>query len=191
MEEKIIPLYHLEDAPDLTGGVIEEAREQIGSQAGSTAGQPIVLLDMNNDGAKQWSRITGANIGRRIAIVLDNKVHMAPFIREKIINGGTQIEGFADMNEAKDIAIESNKFKENFTGEIIWVVGDEWHAGNLSYHLKSKPKWYSYSGAFVDRSAENFIQTIGKNGFIIVNGECPHGVSFEVKGNKICMSGNK
>ena len=105
VEEKIIPLYHLEDAPDLTGGVIEEAREQIGSQAGSTAGQPIVLLDMNNDGAKQWSRITGANIGRRIAIVLDKKVHMAPFIREKIMQGGTQIEGFADMNEAKDIAI--------------------------------------------------------------------------------------
>jgi preprotein translocase subunit SecD len=105
MEEKIIPLYHLEDAPDLTGGVIEEAREQIGSQAGSTAGQPIVLLDMNNDGAKQWSRITGANVGKRIAIVLDQKVHMAPFIREKIINGGTQIEGFADINEAKDIAI--------------------------------------------------------------------------------------
>ena len=105
VEEKIIPLYHLEDTPDLTGGVIEEAREQIGSQAGSTAGQPIVLLDMNNDGAKQWSRITGANIGRRIAIVLDKKVHMAPFIREKIMQGGTQIEGFADMNEAKDIAI--------------------------------------------------------------------------------------
>jgi len=105
VEEKIIPLYHLEDAPDLTGGVIEEAREQIGSQAGSTAGQPIVLLDMNNEGAKQWSRITGANVGKRIAIVLDQKVHMAPFIREKIINGGTQIEGFADINEAKDIAI--------------------------------------------------------------------------------------
>ena len=105
VEEKITPLYHLENAPDLTGGVIEEAREQIGSQAGSTAGQPIVLLDMNNDGAKQWSRITGANVGKRIAIVLDQKVHMAPFIREKIINGGTQIEGFADINEAKDIAI--------------------------------------------------------------------------------------
>ena len=104
-EEKIVPLYHLESAPELTGGVIEEAREQIGSQAGTSAGQPVVLLDMNNDGAKQWSRITGANIGRRVAIVLDNKVHMAPFIREKIIDGGTQIEGFADMNEAKDIAI--------------------------------------------------------------------------------------
>ena len=103
--ENIYPLYHLEKEPELTGGVIEEAKEQIGSQAGTTAGQPIVLLDMNNDGAKQWSRVTGANIGRRIAIVLDDKVHMAPAIREKIMQGGTQIEGFADMNEAKDIAI--------------------------------------------------------------------------------------
>jgi len=105
IEEKIIPLYHLENAPELTGGVIEEARHQIGSQAGSSAGQPVVLLDMNSDGSKQWSRVTGANIGRRIAIVLDQKVHMAPSIREKIISGGTQIEGFADLNEAKDIAI--------------------------------------------------------------------------------------
>jgi len=60
---------------------------------------------MNNEGSKQWARITGANIGRRIAIVLDKKVHMAPSIREKISQGGTQIEGFADISEAKDIAI--------------------------------------------------------------------------------------
>ena len=60
---------------------------------------------MNSDGAKQWGRITGANVGRRIAIVLDGKVHMAPNIREKISGGGTRIEGFADINEAKDIAI--------------------------------------------------------------------------------------
>ena len=92
----------------------------------------------------------------------------------------------------KEIAeVVQEKWEANFTNTIDSVIGDEWHAGNLSYHLKSKPKWYSYSGAFVDRSAENFIQTIGKNGFIIVNGECPHGVSFEVKCNKICMSGNK
>jgi len=92
----------------------------------------------------------------------------------------------------KEIAkVVQEKWEDNFTNTINSVIGDEWHAGNLSYHLKSKPKWYSYSGAFIDRSAENFIQTIGKNGFIIVNGECPHGVSFEVKDNKICMSGNK
>ena len=60
---------------------------------------------MNSEGAKTWSRVTGANIGERIAIVLDGKVHMAPNIREKIPGGRTQIEGFEDMNEAKDIAI--------------------------------------------------------------------------------------
>ena len=60
---------------------------------------------MNAEGSKAWSRITGSNIGERIAIVLDGKVHMAPNIREKIPGGRTQIEGFADLNEAKDIAI--------------------------------------------------------------------------------------
>ena len=60
---------------------------------------------MNSEGARTWSRITGANIGRRIAIVLDKKVHMAPSIRTKITDGGTLIEGFANMDEAKDIAI--------------------------------------------------------------------------------------
>ena len=53
---------------------------------------------MNSEGAKTWSRVTGANIGQRIAIVLDNKVHMAPNIREKIPGGRTQIEGFADID---------------------------------------------------------------------------------------------
>jgi len=104
-QENIFRLYYLEKEPELTGGVIEEANAQLGSQAGAASGQPVVLLDMNNDGTKQWARITGANIGRRIAIVLDKKVHMAPSIRGKISQGGTQIEGFADMNEAKDIAI--------------------------------------------------------------------------------------
>ena len=104
-QENIFRLYYLEKEPELTGGVVEEANAQLGSQAGAASGQPVVLLDMNNDGTKQWARITGANIGRRIAIVLDKKVHMAPSIRGKISQGGTQIEGFADMNEAKDIAI--------------------------------------------------------------------------------------
>ena len=50
---------------------------------GGSAGQSIVSLSMNNQGSRTWSRVTGANIGERIAIVLDNKVHMAPSIREK------------------------------------------------------------------------------------------------------------
>jgi preprotein translocase subunit SecD len=60
---------------------------------------------MNSEGARTWSRVTGGNIGRRVAIVLDKKVHMAPVIRSKISDGGTMIEGFANLDEAKDIAI--------------------------------------------------------------------------------------
>jgi preprotein translocase subunit SecD len=102
---KIYRLYHLENEPELTGGVISDAKESISSMGSDIAGQPVVLLDMNSDGTKQWSRITGANVNRRIAIVLDNKVHMAPNIIEKISGGSTRIQGFADLEEAKDIAI--------------------------------------------------------------------------------------
>ena len=105
LEEPLVYMYYLEHDADLTGGVIEEANATIGGQGSSAVGQPIVLLDMNSEGARTWSRITGANIGRRIAIVLDKKVHMAPSIRTKITDGGTLIEGFANMDEAKDIAI--------------------------------------------------------------------------------------
>ena len=105
IDEKLVNMYYLEKDADLTGGVIEEANATIGGQGTSAVGQSIVLLDMNSEGARTWSRITGANIGRRIAIVLDKKVHMAPSIRTKISDGGTMIEGFADMDEAKDIAI--------------------------------------------------------------------------------------
>ena len=101
----IYRLYHLEGEPELTGGVISDAKENISGTGSDIAGQPVVLVEMNSDGTKQWSRITGANINRRIAIVLDNKVHMAPNIIEKIPSGGTRIQGFADLNEAKDIAI--------------------------------------------------------------------------------------
>lgn len=103
--EKYYRLYYLEKKPELTGGIVDEARADLGSLGGGSAGQPVVSLSMNSEGSRTWSRITGANVGERIAIVLDQKVHMAPSIREKIPGGRTQIEGFADLDEAKDLAI--------------------------------------------------------------------------------------
>ncbi len=92
----------------------------------------------------------------------------------------------------KEIAnLIQEKWDNNFKNTIKSVIGDEWHAGNLSYHLKSNPKWYSHSNAFVEKSVDDFIETIGKNGFIIVNGECSHGISFIIKNNNICMHGEK
>ena len=103
--ESIYSLYLLEDQAELTGGVVEEAKANLGPQGSTSAGQPIVNLSMNSDGARKWAIVTGSNVGRQVAIVLDNKVHMAPNIREKISGGGTLIEGFASIDEAKDIAI--------------------------------------------------------------------------------------
>jgi len=103
--EKYYRLYYLENKPELTGGIVDEARADLGTLGSGSAGQPVVSLTMNSEGSRTWSRVTGANVGERIAIVLDKKVHMAPSIREKIPGGRTQIEGFANINEAQDIAI--------------------------------------------------------------------------------------
>ena len=105
LQEKMYRMFYLEGESELTGGVVEKASATIGGTGSSASGQSIVLLDMNSEGSRTWSRVTGGNIGRRVAIVLDKKVHMAPVIRSKISDGGTMIEGFANLDEAKDIAI--------------------------------------------------------------------------------------
>ena len=94
----------LVDNAELTGGVIEDAQMRL-SQSGVSAGQATVQVEMSNEGSREWARITGSNINKRIAIVLDKKVHMAPVIRSQIFGGGTVIEGMDSIQEAEDIAI--------------------------------------------------------------------------------------
>ncbi len=103
-EEEVYIVYHLANNAELTGGVIENAQVRL-SQSGVTAGQPIVQMEMSSTGSREWARITGANIKKRIAIVLDKKVHMAPVINSQIFGGATVIEGLDSVEEAEDIAI--------------------------------------------------------------------------------------
>ena len=103
-EEEVYIVYHLVNNAELTGGVIEDAQVRI-SQSGVTAGQPIVQMEMSSAGSREWARITGANIKKRIAIILDKKVHMAPVINSQIFGGSTVIEGLDSVEEAEDIAI--------------------------------------------------------------------------------------
>ncbi len=104
--ENYYELYLLKKEPELTGKYVTDAGVQIGSGSSfSSAGKPIVTLKMNSEGAKIFSHVTGANVNRRLAIVLDNRVYSAPVIRSKIPNGNAIIEGMADMQEAKDLAI--------------------------------------------------------------------------------------
>ena len=103
----------------------------------------------------------------------------------------TQSDKRTDYPGRKIALLVQEKWNNNFINKIGSVIGDEWHAGNLSYHLISRPKWYSHSSAFVDKSFADFIETIGKDGLIIVNGVCADGVSFTIESNKICMYGDR
>ncbi|HRI85388.1 MAG TPA: protein translocase subunit SecD [Ignavibacteria bacterium] len=99
--EEIFVLYAVKKDAELTGKVIVDARANIDP----TSNTPVVTMEMDSEGASDWSRITGANINKRIAIVLDNVVYSAPVVRSKISGGSSQIEGMADVPEAKLLEI--------------------------------------------------------------------------------------
>jgi SecD/SecF fusion protein len=94
-------LYGVFATPELTGGVITNAQATIDPQFN----QPIVTMSMNSEGSREWARITGANIGRQIAIVLDNSVFSAPVVRSRITGGRSQIEGMDSIEEARLLEI--------------------------------------------------------------------------------------
>ena len=99
--EKFYRMYMVNKEAELTGGVITDARAEIDQ----TTGSPEVTMQMNGDGAREWSRITGANIDKRCAVVLDGKVYTAPTIINKIPTGSSRITGSANMDEAKLLEI--------------------------------------------------------------------------------------
>jgi preprotein translocase subunit SecD len=94
-------LYALKNPAELTGGVIVNARVNIDPQTSS----PLVSMEMNNEGARDWARITGANVNKQIAILMDNAVFSAPVVRTKITGGNSQIEGMGSLEEAKLLEI--------------------------------------------------------------------------------------
>lgn len=100
-------LYIVKSNSELTGAALSDARVDIGGGGNdpTSAGQPVVSLSLNRNGARTFSRVTGANIEKRLAIVLDDKIYMAPVIRSKIPNGRAVIEGTASVEEANDLAI--------------------------------------------------------------------------------------
>ena len=98
---KFYNLYPVKSSPELTGGVITNAKATVDPNTS----QPIVTMEMNSEGSRDWARITGANINKRIAIVLDNAVFSAPVVRSKIIGGHSQIEGMESNDEARLLEI--------------------------------------------------------------------------------------
>lgn len=101
--------------PALGSSVIKEAKVDFNKYNGT----PEILLEMNEEGSKQWANITRNNIGKEIAIVLDNKVYSHPQVASEISGGKSSISGAFTYEEAKDFASILNSGSIPFQLKII------------------------------------------------------------------------
>ncbi|MEO0226814.1 MAG: protein translocase subunit SecD [candidate division WOR-3 bacterium] len=99
-------IYLLKKDPEMTGETIKDATHTPyqGTELQYT-GSWIVELEFKREAARRFATITGKNIGKRLAIVLDNIVQSAPYIRERIPQGRAMISGNFRAEEARDLAI--------------------------------------------------------------------------------------
>jgi len=93
--------YLLKERTLLTGQSLENAQVKISDRFG----EPYVAIKFNSQGARDFDRITGENVNRRLAIILDGAVYSAPVIKERISGGDAQITGAFTTEEARDLAI--------------------------------------------------------------------------------------
>lgn len=100
-EIKAFNFYGLKAEPEMTGEHITNAVATFDP----TNNQPIVNMSMDDEGSDRWAQITGANVKKRIAIVLDGQVYSAPVVNQKIVGGNSQITGMADAEEARLLKI--------------------------------------------------------------------------------------
>jgi len=92
--------YLLRQIPVLDGSMLTDAK--VGFDQNN---QPVINFSLNGQGAKIFGDFTAKAVGKRMAVVLDNKVYSAPVIRERIGGGHVQISGNFKLEEAHDLAI--------------------------------------------------------------------------------------
>nr|WP_315519036.1 protein translocase subunit SecD [uncultured Campylobacter sp.] len=93
--------YVVKNIPVLDGSMLTDAKVAFSQQNNL----PIINFTLNSEGARIFGDFTGANVGKRLAIVLDGKVYSAPVINERIGGGSGQISGGFTLDEAHDVAI--------------------------------------------------------------------------------------
>ena len=109
--------------PDLGGEVVTSARSEVRNDLGQN--RPVVTMTMNDEGARKWARLTGDNIGRNIAIVLDGVVYSAPNVNNEITGGRSEISGNFTVDETTDLAnvLNSGRMEASVEIEQESVVG--------------------------------------------------------------------
>ena len=100
---------------------------------------PEVTMTMNSEGSRTWARLTGANVGRNVAIVLDNVVYSYPVVEQRITGGRSNISGLDSRNEAQDIVTVLKSGALPAPVEIIQerTVGPSLGAASISAGLNS------------------------------------------------------
>ena len=118
----------------LEGDVITNGKDDFDQM-----GHPCVSMQMNSDGARQWSQITKQNIGRGVAIVLDDAVYSAPRILSQIDGGNSQITGNFTIEDTKDLANTLNSGKMPAPTRIVQeeVVGPSLGAQSIQQGIIS------------------------------------------------------
>ncbi len=102
-------IYVIHDRAEITGKYLEKAMVKFGQGFDpSTSGKNYIALEFNKTGAKKFSVITGQNIQKRLAIVLDNVVYVAPVINDRIPSGQASITGNFTIEECNDLVIVLN-----------------------------------------------------------------------------------
>ena len=86
-------------AAPISGEVVSDARQDY-----DQTGRPEVSMSMNPTGARKWGKMTGANIGKQVAVVLDDVVYSDPVVQSEITGGNTSISGNFSIDEAQDLA---------------------------------------------------------------------------------------
>ncbi|QKG53658.1 protein translocase subunit SecDF [Hymenobacter sp. BRD67] len=86
-------------AAPIGGEVVSDARQDY-----DQTGRPEVSMSMNPTGARKWQKMTGANIGKQVAVVLDDVVYSDPVVQSEISGGNTSISGNFSIDEAQDLA---------------------------------------------------------------------------------------
>ena len=104
----------------LEGDVITSSKDEFDQM-----GHPCVSMQMNTDGARRWSDLTKLNIGKAVAIVLDDAVYSAPRVNQQIDGGNSQISGNFTIEDTKDLANTLNSGKMPAPTRIVQeeVVG--------------------------------------------------------------------
>ena len=106
--------------PALGGDVVTDANADFVQQAGRS--EQVVDMVMNAEGAKAWARLTKENIGKAVAIVLDDMVYSAPNVPVEITGGRSQITGHFTPEEAKDLA---NVLKSGKMAASVHIVQED------------------------------------------------------------------